>query len=220
MSSSQRLHLPSSPSHESISRSRKQELKRDVLVWLEKNSLGWDSGSVELGSKFVTGLTNCLWYLDGQHSTLADRACHVPPEFQPFQGYNLPEKSHHRKRTAENLSAAILDHHSTVLNSFLLQSWLQVSLWKCVKSAVCNLADAIAKYSSYLKDKNQETQTNHSKLSPVRVLSESEKFCVIKQAQWVKPTLAAEYSSLQKQLDTCQEFEPLLVNDLAPANTR
>ena len=125
MSAQTALRLPQPPLAESAARSKKQMLKKDILDWLQKNNLGWQSGCLEAGSNFVNGLTDCLWYLDGQHSTLDDRACHIPPEFRHFQGYNQPEKSGHRKRTAESVSAGVLDHHCTVLNSLLLQSWMQ-----------------------------------------------------------------------------------------------
>lgn len=220
MSAQQTLHLPAHPSNESVSCSKKQELKKDVIVWLEKSNVGWQNDSLDAGSKFVCGLTDCLWYIDGQHSTLEGRACHVPPEFKHFQGYNLPEKSRHRKRSPENLSAGVLDHHSTVLNSFLLQSWIQSGRWKAIKSAVCRLADAIAKYSSYLNEKNQEVQENHSKSTAVRVPEDAERYIVIKRARWVKPTYAAQYGPLQNHLDALKDFEPLFLNDFAPANTR
>ena len=64
------LRLPEPPSAEYTARSKKQMFKKDILDWLEMNDLGWQSGCLEAGSTFVNGLTDCLWFLDGQHSTL------------------------------------------------------------------------------------------------------------------------------------------------------
>lgn len=218
MSAQVAIQLPEPPSTECAARSKKQMLKKDILDWLEKNDLGWQSGCLEAGATFVNGLTDCLWYLDGQHSTLEGRACHIPAEFRHFQGYNQPEKSGHRRRSADSLSAGVLDHHCTMLNSFLLQAWMQSGRWKAIRSAVCSLADSLAKYCSYLADKSREVQQNHSFLFPVR--SGAEKFCVIKRAKWVKPTYTAQYRNLQIHIDATKEFEPVLVNDFAPGETR
>ncbi len=212
------LYLPKSPSTQSVERSKKQKLKTDILEWLKRNDLGWQSGCLEAGTNFVNGLTDCLWYIDGQHSTLGERPCHIPPDLQHFQGYNKPEKSNHRKRTLENLSVGILDHHCTILNSFLLQSWMQSGKWKAFRSVVCSLADSLAKYCSYLKEKNCDVQQNHA--SPSVVRSRPGSYCVIKRARWVKPTFAAQYRNLQVHLDAVKEFEPILVNDFAPGDTR
>ena len=122
MTAQQTLHLPDPPLSESILRSRKQELKKDLLLWLGSNNLGWSTDAVNrVGSNFVSRLTDCLWYIDGHHYTLDSRACSIPIKFKHLQGYNQSEKSHHRKRDADSLSCTVLDHHSSVLNAFFLQ---------------------------------------------------------------------------------------------------
>ena len=192
-----------------------------MIQWLEKNNLGWSRDAVDdVGANFIAALTDCLWYIDGHHSSLESRSCHLPVEFKHFQGYNNPEKSRHRRRDVENLSSAVLDNNSSILSSYLLQPWLESGKWKAIRSAVCGLADGIAKYSAYLKEKNKEVLCNHRKMSPVRVLEESDRYCLIKRAQWVKPTYVAQYRSLQQHIDAAKEYEPVFVNDFSPADVR
>ena len=130
-------------------------------------------------------------------------------------------KSHHRKRDAANLNAAVLDNHCSILNSCLMQPWLQSGRWKAsIRNALCQLVDAVSKYATYLKEKNKEVQSNHEKPSSVRVVSDAETYFVIKRAQWVKPTYAAQYRTLQQHIDVSKEFEPIFLNDIAPADAR
>ncbi len=46
----------------------------------------------------LNALSGVLWYVDGSHSTLAERNCEVPSIFQKFNGYNKPQDHKHRKR--------------------------------------------------------------------------------------------------------------------------
>ena len=131
------FHLPAKPSDRAVERSQKWALQKDVLIWLEDKGLGWSRCTAEsTGVKFVTALTDILWYLDGHLATLTSRGCPIPQAFQLFSGYNQPSKSKHRKRDAENLSVVALDSHSCLLNEFLLCPWLNSSSWKSVR-AVC-----------------------------------------------------------------------------------
>ena len=183
------------------------------MRWLHRNNLGWSSDIVNsTGSSFVMALTDCLWYIDGGHTAVMEsRSCKVPLEFAQFTGYNIPEKSKHRKREAGNLSADALDSHSTILNKFLLQPWFERSIWKPMKSTVCILADALAKYALYLQSKSVEIQGNHEKTESVRSVSDAESFCFIERSAWVKPTFNARFKTLQDHLDSSKDFEPLFV---------
>ena len=95
---------------------------------------------------------------------------------------------------------------------------MQSGRWKAIRGAVCSLADSLAKYCSYLAEKSCEVQQNHSSLFQVQ--SGAKKFCVIKQAKWVKPTYAAQYRNIQIHIDATKDIEPILVNDLARGETR
>lgn len=83
---------------------RKIQLKNDILKWLETNELGWSTGACEQqGNKFINTLTETLWSLDGHAETLKSRGCGIPGMFEGFTGYNVPDKSKHRKRSHTNL---------------------------------------------------------------------------------------------------------------------
>lgn len=221
MASQKQLRLPSIPSDSAIGRSKKMALKRDVIQWLTKKKVGWSSDIVTtVGLGFVNTLTNSLWYVDGHHHTIESRACQFPVEFKEFQGYNKPEVTKHRRRDAENMCTGMLDSYSVMLNRYLIQPWFSLTAWKPLKDSVLQLADSMNKYAIYLKEKNATVQANHSMLEPVRSPSEAESFCLVKGAQWVKPTVAAQFDALQKHIDSVEEFVPVLINDFAPADAR
>ena len=122
MTASQRANfLPEQPTDRAVERSRKIALKKDVILWLQENDVGWSRDTANsMGSDFVNELADCLWYIDGHSASLDSRACTLPQEFRHFEGYNKPEKSKHRKRDLENLSVTTLDQHCNLLNSFII----------------------------------------------------------------------------------------------------
>ena len=92
--------------------------------------------------------------------------------------------------------------------------------WKPIKDVVCNLADAVSKYAAYLQQRNVEVQENHRSLIPVRSASNAESCTLIQGAHWVPPSHVALYKALQDHLDANDVFQPILLNDFAPADTR
>ena len=214
-------HLPAHPSDRAVERSQKFALKRDILLWLQDRGLGWSRDAAEsTGAQFVAALTEILWTLDGHSTAFSHRACPIPQEFVLFSGYNQPSKSKHRRRDAENLSAAVLDSHSSLLNEFMLHPWLNATSWKQVRAALSVLADSLYKYAEYLKQKNLEVQANHNKVLPVRSPREAERFTLIRKATWVTPALEVDFKPLQIRLNTEKLFVPVFVNEFAPANQR
>ncbi len=196
-------------------------LKRDVIEWLEKKKVGWSVDRVTLGAGFVDAITDTLWYIDGHHETLQNRACSVPADFKEFQGYNKPELTKHRRRSAENIMCSgMLNNYSLRLNEYLMQPWFSLAIWKPLKDCVMLLAESMHKYAVYLDWKNTTVQENHSMLEPVRSTSEAESFHVINRARWVKTTVATRFSALQQHIDSIDHFVPVLVNDFAPADAR
>ena len=57
MSAQKTFHLPSHPSSELVSSSKKQELNKDMIVWLTDSNVGWQSDCLDTGSKFAHGIT-------------------------------------------------------------------------------------------------------------------------------------------------------------------
>lgn len=52
-----------------------------------------------------------LWYIDGHHGAFENRSFPIPEVFKAFDGYNVPERSKHRKRKTGNMSYDILISH-------------------------------------------------------------------------------------------------------------
>ena len=64
MSSQKKLHLPNLPSELAMSRSKKECLKKDIILLLQGKGLGWTRFNLStVGDNFVSTLTNVLWYL-------------------------------------------------------------------------------------------------------------------------------------------------------------
>ena len=221
MASNSKLYLPPSPSDSAVSKSKKAGMKKDIILMLEEKELGWNHWSVSSeGENFVNILTECLWCLDGHHSTLKDRCIEIPSAFQHLQGYNKPEASKHRRKDATNLDASKLDAYSSSLNKLLLQPWFDTKRWTGMRQSTTMLAEYMTKYAAYLKAKCDTVKKHHATLTPVRSASDCESFCLIPKATWVEQLTASKYRSLQKHLDVAKEFEPLLLNEYAPINTR
>ena len=85
-------------------RNKKDEMFNDLVSLFEEKNWKWNDGGSSHGNNFVFGLRDTLWYIDGHHSTLEERSCPIPEPFSKFVGYNIPERSKHRKRQRSNLS--------------------------------------------------------------------------------------------------------------------
>ena len=145
-----------------LERTKKDKLFNDLLNLLETKEWEWAPDGIESGRRFLTTLTNVLWYLDGHHDTLSHRGFKVPELFSPYQGYNVPQASKHRKRSAVNLSCEKLACHSASLYEVLLSSWINTSRWAVMKEAVKGLASSIDGHISYLRDQSKRMKVHHS----------------------------------------------------------
>lgn len=220
MASQRRLHLPDAPSDAVLARSKKMAMKKDFIKWLERKKLGWSVDRIQLGAGFVDTMADILWYLDGHHDTLQSRACPIPADLKEFQGYNKPELTKHRRRSAENMCGGMLNNYSLRLNECLMQPWFSSAVWKPFRECFVKLAESMHKYAVYLTQKNVAVQENHSLLEPVRSAAEAESFHVIKRARWVAPTIALKFTALQQHIDSIDDFVPVFINDFAPADAR
>ena len=87
MASQTKLYLPGLPSESAMSRSKKDCLKKDIIMLLQEKGLGWTYFNLSTcGENFVSTMTNVLWYLDGHYKALDDRSCLIPDEFKAFEG--------------------------------------------------------------------------------------------------------------------------------------
>ena len=66
----------------------------------------------------------------------------------------------------------------------------------------------------------QQLKANQSLSHPVREGADSESFVIVPGFAWIKPTFAARYDELERRLMVSLDFQPLLINDYAPADTR
>ena len=65
--------------------------------------------------ELVNALTGALWYIVGNHDTLAERACPVPAPLAHFKNYYCPEKRQIKKIDCSVLSEESLQNHSTTI---------------------------------------------------------------------------------------------------------
>ena len=117
-------------------------LKVPSRISKEKNSKDGLPDSV--GKKFITDLSNTLWYIDGHHRVLSSRSCDIPKFFSNFTGYNRPEKSKHRKRSISNLKRDKLLELASNLQEHVVSSWIQRHEWCTFRVALSNLIEAIS----------------------------------------------------------------------------
>ena len=139
---------------------RKIQLKNDILKWLERNELGWSTDACEQqGNKFINTLTETLWNLDGHAETLKSRGRGIPGMFEGFTGYNVPDKSKHRKRSHTNLEYQKIVELSQGMFQICGSSYLKRGEWKAVYESILRLADNLRKYGTYLQSQNISSQT-------------------------------------------------------------
>lgn len=80
------------------SKNKKDDLYNDLLTLLEEKELYFLSADGKLaGQNLLKILTDLLWLIDGHHKSLKDQSCPIPVVFSSFTGYNVPERSKHRK---------------------------------------------------------------------------------------------------------------------------
>ena len=132
---------------------------------------------------FVQSLADLLWYIDNHHSTFNERSHKIPPIFDRFTGYNMPQVHKHQKRSAENLSSVLL---TDKLFRCLQSCYWERSIWRNFKTEVEMLAKSVYDYASYLRDQNN-----------VKVIDSE--VCVDK----VTNKSVKNYENLQKFFDHC-----------------
>ena len=125
-------------------KNRKDVMRNDVIGHLSELGLKWSGNDASsAGEALVRSLTNCLWYIDGQHEVLSRRSDDIPECFQWYSGYNRPELSKHRKRTLEKMSSVSLRTYSDTLFSCLQGVYWEDKKWSNFKPSVENLARSL-----------------------------------------------------------------------------
>ena len=189
-------------------RNKKDEMFNELVSLFEEQNLKWNGGSSH-GKNFVFGLRDTLWYIDGHHSTLEERTCPIPKPLSKFVGYNIPERSKHRKHQWSNLSYDTLVKHVTVLRESLLTSWMQQSKWKALKESVCLLATVIDDYCMYLRERCKATKASHASEEVIDSSSDSGTVIVLP----VVTLVSWRLKELNRVIQEKPCYETIAVND-------
>ena len=166
----------------------------------------------QVGLTFVNTLADCLWCIDGNAKTLADRSLVIPAQLQQFQGYKRPEKHKHRKVDTDSLKADELRCHSTALITLAASSYMKTQRWMSVCEAVRQLAGNLWQYAAYLDRQKAATKENQSRLD---VRSDVDDITVLA-GKNLQPGPSARYHTLHQALEKSKDFEAVFVNDHAP----
>ena len=169
----------------------KDEPFNSIVEWLKEENLTWKSSEVDSGTatNTVSTLQCVLWYIDGHHKNLADRSCSVPSIFSKFTGYNLPERSKHRRRSIQSFSREILRSHSQRLFGNLQnQFWLRNG-WITFRREVELLAQLLSKYADLLDVKRAKITACHDSDVPVRSICDALSVLFIKPRHSKPPEL-------------------------------
>lgn len=198
-------------------RNKKHQLKNDLLCFMEEKELMWPEKEVsDVGEVFVQSLVDLLWYIDNHHSTLNERSHKVPPIFDRFSGYNMPQAHKHRKRSADNLSSILLTDYSNKLFKCLQSCYWERSIWRNFKTDVEMLAKSAHDYASYLRDQNKRMKAVHCSMSPIRSMADNISFQVLPVSNSV-PSLLNE---LEMVLLDKGMFDFVSVESVCPQDAR
>ena len=170
----------------------------------------------QLGITFVNTLADALWYVDGNGKTLSQRSLGLPAQLQQFQGYREPEKHKHRHVMADSLRANDLRAQSTALFTLSASSYMKMQRWVTVHESILCFASNLQQYASYLDSQKAATKSNQSR---VEVRGEVDEMAIVP-AKTVLCESAARYCTLHQALQKSGPFEPLFVNDYAPADAK
>ena len=155
-------------------RNKKDKLYNEIIYYLELKKLHWNSNEVNSsGTNFVKSLCEVLWYIDGHQSTISARGYQIPACFKDFQGFNAAELSKHRKRSAGNMSADIIQSLSTKLFRLLQANYFSRENWASMRQSCELLANTLHLYACEIQDKSKVMKTIHSSGTPWRSIDKS-----------------------------------------------
>lgn len=144
-------------------RNMKDTLFNGLVDMFKENQLFLSHSECQsFGNNFISILTDVLWCIDGHHDTFKMQSLAIPDVFQVFSGYNLPERSKHRKRTIANLSGVHLRSLSQSMFGLLQAHYWKRSQWITFQPKVECLANNLARYSEYLNAQNKKAKLLHA----------------------------------------------------------
>ncbi|KAJ8043647.1 hypothetical protein HOLleu_10836 [Holothuria leucospilota] len=110
-----------------------------------------------------------MYYLDGQYCKLEceiGKTKMVSEIFKKrFSGFNVPEKSKHRKRTLSNLSETKLEQHAvSVREAIQSQVYLNSKCWAEVKLMTLDVVDVVEQYCVTLRASRMKNKVSRGEL--------------------------------------------------------
>ena len=109
---------------------RKKKVRNLVRDFLKSNGVGWSvEGAKVYGIQLINAVSECLWYIDGHHETLAAQSCSVPSELSHIQGHNKPETHGHKRKSSASLNQPKVMEHSLAILHLTKQSYMKQDAW-------------------------------------------------------------------------------------------
>ena len=145
--------------------------------------MGWNQFDVDgAGISFVSAVVDTLWYIDGHHQVFEKQGLKIPDIFSQFIGYNVPEASKHRKRSAMNMSQCTIHSHSASLFGHLQGLYWTHPKFAILKQATEELARCLLQYGDYLQSQNKHLKQSHASSTSIHQLSDSLSVNIIKKS--------------------------------------
>ena len=190
-------------------------LYNDILSLLKEMGVRWNS-PLMYGAPFVQKLQDILWYIDGHHDSIKEKASKIPPLFKRFVGYNCPERHKHRKRTQANLSRSEINGHVLSLQSYLQSSWFKKEVFSQLKEATEMLMGSLNQYVAYLVEKNKSMKLHHESTSPSATPCDSSDLRYMPKIS----TVSSNIWPLQEKVIQSDPYTPIPVMDFTPSDRK
>ena len=193
----------------------RDRLYNDLLILFREMGIKWNDPGVN-GVPLLKCLQKVLWYIDGHHDTIAEKAPKVPAEFARFNGYNCPTTHKHRKRLLSNLSRSELRENALALQDKLQCSWFKKESFNPLRVAVESLVASLTSYASYLQEKCKAQRLHNDSMSPSASPSESSHIDYLQKLSSVPVSL----NPINTALKSKEVYTPLAILDFAPSDRR
>lgn len=196
-------------------RDSRDRMYNDLITFLREFGVKWNDPEVN-GVPLLKCLTKTLWYIDGHHDTIAEKAPKIPSEFGQFNGYNCPTAHKHRKRLHSNLNRSELRENALALQDQLQSSWFKKESFSALRPLIEDLATALISYAAYLQEKSKAQKLHHDSTSPSASPSESSHMAYLPKI----PSVSASLLRIDTALKEKEVYTPIAVIDFSPGDRR
>ena len=141
-----------------------------------------------------------MWYVDGHHTTLKERACGVPVELSHLGGYNCPEIHGHKRKTSLSLTKEKVNSHSISLLHLTEQGYMKSKQWSSHRKIILTFAMSLRKYANIFETMNFNMQEIHA--SKRAFLNDDNTTLKILEAKITTKPIVARYSRLVQALNS------------------